>query len=105
MRCRGIPDKPFEWNLARAYLGEDYPYRGKQGFIFPFEEWLRDKTLFDAIEAVILNVRLGQAVGFRPEALEGMVKALMHPRAPAPWSRVWSLFVLLDWCERNRVFL
>ena len=36
IRCRGIPDKPCEWEMAKPMLGKDYPYRRKQGFVFPF---------------------------------------------------------------------
>ena len=34
-RCAKSPDKPFEWELVRPYLGADYPVRSKQGFTFP----------------------------------------------------------------------
>jgi len=40
MRCEGAPDKPVLRRIVEPFLGVKYPWRSKQGFIFPFQEWL-----------------------------------------------------------------
>lgn len=43
VRCRGAPNKPYQVELTRPYLGHGLPVRRKQGFVFPFQSWLHQK--------------------------------------------------------------
>lgn len=104
-RCGGAPDKPFEWDLVRSLLGEDYPLRKKQGFIFPFEEWLHNKAIRDAILDPLADRQLTAGIGLQHEAVQEIANRFVCRKGPIPWSRIWSLFVLLHWCQQHRVSL
>jgi asparagine synthase (glutamine-hydrolysing) len=104
-RCRGAPDKRFQWEAFRSYLGEEFPRRGKQGFTFPLEDWLRDPRTLDHMRQVLLNPPLLAGIGLQPGAVRGLVEAFLNGRPRIPWSRIWAVFVLARWCDRNRVVL
>jgi asparagine synthase (glutamine-hydrolysing) len=103
VRCRGIPDKVFEQELLHPYLGSDYPYRRKQGFLLPFEEWMQDPSYQDRVMGVLADGELVRKAGLAPEVVRGVVRSYHRPRSGIPWSRVWSLFVLVSWCRQNGV--
>ena len=78
--------------------------RPKAGFVLPIEVWAKDQ-LADEIEQRFSDRALVESVGLRPEPLARLWRAF---RAGAPglyWSRVWSPFVLLNWCRSQRVSL
>jgi len=93
-----------QW-IIRPYLGPDYPLHGKQGFIFPLEEWLRDKRTLENLQEVLMNRRLLADIGIDPEGVKHLLLAFLRGRPRIPWSRVWAVFVFARWCEQNRVFL
>jgi len=105
IRCKGAPDKPFEWEVVRPFLGEAFPQRNKQGFTFPFEEWLRDGAVFKLARNLLSNKRLAADIGLKAEVIQKIMGGFFGVNSAVPWSRIWSLFVLLHWCEHNRVFL
>jgi asparagine synthase (glutamine-hydrolysing) len=104
-RCAGPPNKPYEWELVQPYLGKDYPYRRKQGFIFPFEDWLRSSRFVDTLRATLLDQGLATRIGLKPDGVGAVADAFFQPASRVPWSRIWGLYALFQWCERNRVFL
>lgn len=97
MRCAGAPNKPFEVALARPLLGEDYPLRPKHGFVFPFARWLQQSTLRQRILETLRDNALSLRAGLNPQA----VREIAEHAARMPWSRVWSLYVLLEWVMRH----
>jgi hypothetical protein len=102
-RYRGVPDKEFEQEMLRPYLGADYPYRRKQGFLLPFEEWMQDPSYQDRVMDVLADEELVRKAGLAPEVVRGVTRSCRRPRSGMPWSRVWSLFVLVSWCRQNGV--
>jgi asparagine synthase (glutamine-hydrolysing) len=104
-RCAGVPDKPFEWELAQPVLGEDYPRRRKQGFIFPFERWLREGAGLDVVRAGLTSAARVEAAGLRPAGVLEVMAPFFSGSRSIPWSRPWALHVLLEWCARHRVHL
>jgi asparagine synthase (glutamine-hydrolysing) len=102
LRCAGVPDKPYEWELAAPVLGADHPRRAKQGFIFPFERWLREGKGGRAVrEGLTSPARLAEA-GLRPDGVARVMAPFLAGSAVVPWSRPWALHVLLEWCARHR---
>jgi asparagine synthase (glutamine-hydrolysing) len=78
--------------------------RPKAGFVLPIELWAKDQ-LVENIEALFSDDALVESVGLRPLALGRLWRAF---RAGAPgiyWSRIWAPFVLLHWCQQNRMAL
>ncbi len=104
-RCAGSPNKPFQWTLVKPYLGPDYPVRPKQGFTFPFQEWLHERQVFDIIQTTLGDATLLQEIGLDPSAVQQLMNAFQRSGSALPWSRLWALFVLCYWCAQNRVRL
>ncbi len=100
VRCRGIPDKPFERQVLGPLLPAGYSRRGKQGFVLPFDAWLRPGGMLAGLARERLaDRRLVARAGLRPEAVE----ALLARGDRIPWSRQWALVALLDWVRRTGV--
>ncbi|HZV87930.1 MAG TPA: asparagine synthase (glutamine-hydrolyzing) [Candidatus Binatus sp.] len=104
-RCKGVPDKPVLARMVRSLLGEEYPWRKKQGFIFPFQTWLRDLNQWEFFKDIANDVQLCQAAGLEPQAVSALFNSFFQSGREMPWSRPWAIFVLLAWCKRNRVSL
>jgi asparagine synthase (glutamine-hydrolysing) len=103
VRCRRVPHKEFEQDFLRPILGADYPYRKKQGFLLPFEEWMQQRDYQARVMEVLADEGSVRRAGLAPEAVKGVARAYSRPGSGIPWSRVWSLFVLVGWCARNEV--
>jgi asparagine synthase (glutamine-hydrolysing) len=73
--------------------------RPKMGFVIPFELWMRT-SLRAWIEETFGNRRLAAALGFSTQGLEELWRAFL--KGHIRWSKPWSLFVLLRWCELQR---
>ena len=73
--------------------------RPKSGFELPLQVWCRQR-LSGRLAECLTSAERCRRVGLRVDATTQLWQAF---RAGAPglyWSRVWSLFVLLEWCER-----
>ena len=99
VRCAGAPDKPYEDRMVKPILGEDYPNRKKQGFIFPFQEWINAGEIQTRVVDTLGNRDLGQSIGFNPAGLESLIR----DRSRLPWSRIWLIYVVMDWAQRNSI--
>jgi hypothetical protein len=99
-----VPDKPFAWDLAAPWL-HGYPRRRKQGFLFPFETWLRGGRARGTVRAALQAPETASGLGLAPVPLRGLAEDFFAEGAQGrvPWSRVWALYVLADWCRRHRV--
>jgi asparagine synthase (glutamine-hydrolysing) len=93
--------------LRRAALGRLDPSlfdRPKAGFVLPIEPWSRG-ALEDRITDAFDDRRRCASVGLESDSVGKLWRAY---RAGAPgmyWSRVWSLYALLDWASRNEATL
>jgi asparagine synthase (glutamine-hydrolysing) len=77
--------------------------RSKRGFVLPFDRWIR-RRLKDTMDQTLRDPQAIALVGLDPAAVERLWRAFLD-RAPGMyWSRVWSIYVLVRWCHRNRVF-
>jgi len=78
--------------------------RPKTGFTLPYNRWLR----MDVGKVLDQTMRDGAAVkatGLNPEAVQRLWQAFMDNNSEVYWSRVWAIFVLVQWCHRHRAFL
>jgi asparagine synthase (glutamine-hydrolysing) len=101
VRCAGAPEKPMQLELVRPLLGADYPYHRKQGFVFPFEKWVRGSSLFNVITDVLNERALASSIGLNSDAL----RTFTDERAGGNWYTIWTVFSLMRWCQANRVAL
>lgn len=90
--------------LLTQSLGKSIPaecvFRPKKGFELPFARWLHG-SLREEMRGSFLSP--GGAEMFRREALPTLWKNFEAGRVS--WSRIWGIFVLRDWIERNQASL
>jgi asparagine synthase (glutamine-hydrolysing) len=77
--------------------------RPKSGFVLPFDRWIR-RGLKDAMDQTLRDPQAVTPVGLDPKAVERLWRAFLGGAPGMYWSRVWSVYVLIRWCHRNRVF-
>ncbi|MFT3915035.1 MAG: asparagine synthase (glutamine-hydrolyzing) [Anaeromyxobacteraceae bacterium] len=78
--------------------------RPKSGFVLPFDRWIR-RGLRDSVDATLRDPALVKAAGLSPDVVGRLWKGFLEGGAGLYWSRIWALYVLVRWCERNGVRL
>lgn len=86
--------------------------RPKRGFELPLAAWLRDasdsqsdRSLRSTVELTFSDHLLIQRTGLDPAGVSALWEAFDRKDPGIYWSRPWALFVLLDWCRRERMSL
>ena len=77
--------------------------RPKSGFVLPFDRWIR-RGLKDAMDQTLRDPQAIAPVGLDPTAVERLWRAFLDGAPGIYWSRIWSIYVFIRWCHRNRVF-
>src|SRR6516162_3112395 len=77
--------------------------RPKSGFVMPFDRWIR-RGLKDAMDQTLRDPQAIAPVGLDPAAVERLWRAFLDGAPGIYWSRIWSIYVFIRWCHRNRVF-
>jgi len=77
--------------------------RPKSGFVLPFDRWIR-RGLKDTMDQTMRDSQAVVPVGLDPAAVERLWRAFLGGAPGVYWSRVWSVYVFIRWCHRNRVF-
>ena len=77
--------------------------RPKSGFVLPFDRWIR-RGLKHAMDQTLRDPQAVASVGLEPAAVARLWKAFLDGAPGMYWSRVWSVYVFVRWCHRNRVF-
>ena len=77
--------------------------RPKSGFVMPFDRWIR-RGLKSAMDQTLRDPQAIAPIGLDPVAVERLWRAFLDGAPGMYWSRVWSIYVLIRWCHRNRVF-
>ncbi|MGJ5203832.1 asparagine synthase (glutamine-hydrolyzing) [Bradyrhizobium sp. HKCCYLR20261] len=77
--------------------------RPKRGFVLPLDRWIR-RGLQDAMDQTLRDPQAVAPVGLQPAAVARLWQAFLDGAPGIYWSRVWSIYVLVRWCHRHRVF-
>jgi len=77
--------------------------RPKSGFVLPLDRWIR-RGLQDAMDQTLRDPQAIAPVGLDPVAVQRLWRAFLEGAPGMYWSRVWSVYVFVRWCHRNRVF-
>jgi asparagine synthase (glutamine-hydrolysing) len=77
--------------------------RPKSGFVLPFDRWIR-RGLKSAMDQTLRDPQAVAPAGLDPAAVERLWRAYLDGAPGMYWSRVWSVYVFIRWCHRNRVF-
>jgi asparagine synthase (glutamine-hydrolysing) len=76
--------------------------RPKQGFVLPFDRWIR-KNLGRVMNEVMLDESACRAAGLNPQAVARLWHAFQQGSPGLYWTRVWAIYVLIRWCQRHGV--
>jgi asparagine synthase (glutamine-hydrolysing) len=77
--------------------------RPKSGFVLPFDRWIR-RSLKGVMDQTLRDPQAIAPAGLDPAAVERLWRAFLRGAPGMYWSRVWSVYVFIRWCHRNRVF-
>lgn len=95
--------KPLLVRALMDLLPPDIYRRRKQGFTFPWGSWLRG-TLRPAVEAVLDSPDCGVQLGLEPGACQKLWRLFLAD-IRVPWTVIWSLYTLVEWCSQHEVSL
>ena len=107
-----LPDQARYWPLGQKAMLRRIGLRGldpalferpKSGFVLPFDRWIR-RGLKDAMDQTLRDPQAIAPVGLDPVAVGRLWRAFLDGAPGMYWSRVWSIYVFIRWCHRNRVF-
>ncbi|HVO23005.1 MAG TPA: asparagine synthase (glutamine-hydrolyzing) [Candidatus Margulisiibacteriota bacterium] len=87
-------------DLALGRLDPALFDRPKSGFVLPIAEWAR-RRLQPEMERVMSDARLVGRAGLRPETVQTLWRSYLAGRPGLYWSRAWSIYVLLSWCQNH----
>jgi asparagine synthase (glutamine-hydrolysing) len=104
----GIPDKikfssfpkGLLVNSIKPLLPESVARRKKQGFLFPWNEWMK-KDLRLLVQEKIY--RMAERDFIRKDALLKYWDNFLSKNSSVRWSEIWLFFVLETWLEKNNV--
>jgi len=104
LRFRPLGRKALLRRCGLAGLDPALFERPKRGFVLPFELWIR-RTLGPRVEATLLDPIAVGGAGLNPIAVARLWRGFLEGAPGLYWSRIWALYVLVRWCERNLVRL
>ncbi len=78
--------------------------RPKAGFELPLEKWCRS-GLTAELDDTFKDINLAHSVGLDAESVARLWRAFSAGAPGQYWSRLWALFVLMNWCKQHRVTL
>jgi asparagine synthase (glutamine-hydrolysing) len=77
--------------------------RPKSGFVLPFDRWIR-QGLKKVMNETMRDPLAIAPCGLDPSAVVRLWQAYIDGAPGLYWSRVWSVYVFIRWCHRNRAF-
>ncbi len=96
LKCDARTPKPLLVNAVQKGIPEACIYRRKQGFSLPFDLYFRE-----VLRTPLLDFFEGNSMLFDKAQLRMMWQAYLAGRTN--WSRIWALYMIEDWCKRNRL--
>jgi len=85
-------------DLALSRLDPALFDRPKSGFVLPIGEWAK-RRLQSEMERLLSDASLVGRVGLRPESVQTLWRSYLAGKPGMYWSRVWSIYALLSWCQ------
>ena len=94
--------KPLLAEAVADLLPRDFMARPKMGFTLPFEKWLK-RDLRTEVSSVLRDRSRVSVSGLDVKTVERVWDDFLEKPRAVGWSRPWSLYILAQWCEINRV--
>jgi len=76
--------------------------RPKSGFVLPFDRWIR-RGLRKSMDETMRDPDAVRGAGLVPDAVGRLWRTFLDGAPGMYWSRVWSLYALIRWSQRNGV--
>lgn len=92
--------KPLLTRSLNGAIPSECVHRPKRGFELPFAIWLK-KSLQSQVRDTFLSQGTSSSVPFRREGLRKIWR--QFDRGQIGWSRIWALYVLLNWLEQHKI--
>ena len=96
-KCDPNVSKPLLVKAAGAGLPDEIVHRPKQGFSLPLDKYCRE-GLKEELESF---VRTGGTGLFKQAEIASIWQRYLSGQVS--WMRIWHLFVVDDWCRRNKI--
>lgn len=96
-KCDSLTPKPLLVKAAGAGMPDEIVRRKKQGFALPFDKYCRE-ALKDELECF---VRRGGTGLFKQKEIESVWSRYLN--GELSWMRIWHLFVVDNWCQREKI--
>lgn len=103
LRYQPIRQKQFLRSTIESMVPATIFDRPKAGFEIPLDKWCR-RSLIPQVEATLEDADLCHSAGLNSEAVSRLWRAYRSDSPGLYWSRVWLLYVLLDWCRRHSIY-
>ena len=87
-------------DLALSKLDPAIFDRPKSGFVLPIDQWAR-RRLQPEMARLLSDAPLVTRAGLQPEAVGTLWKSFIAGKRGLYWSRVWSIYALLSWCQTH----
>jgi asparagine synthase (glutamine-hydrolysing) len=97
-KVAGSKPKPLLLESMRGTIPDYVWNRKKMGFTLPFDRWMRS-ALRGQVEETLCSRQLAEQAGLVPKSVEKIWRNFLG--GSTRWSKPWSLFALLKWCERQ----
>jgi asparagine synthase (glutamine-hydrolysing) len=91
-------------DLALQRLDPSIFDRPKSGFVLPIGKWAK-RRLQPEIERLMSDAALVSRAGLRPDTVQTLWKSYVAGRPGLYWSRIWSVYALLSWCQNHDMAL
>lgn len=76
--------------------------RPKSGFVLPFDRWIRS-GLRAPMDETLRDPAAARTAGLDADAVHRLWRGFVGGAPGLYWSRVWAVYVLIRWCQRNGV--
>jgi asparagine synthase (glutamine-hydrolysing) len=91
-------------DLALSRLDPALFDRPKSGFVLPIDKWAR-RSLQPEMDRLFFDDALVSRVGLCAGTVRTLWASYLAGKPGLHWSRIWSLYVLLAWCQRHDMAL
>lgn len=78
--------------------------QSKTGFVLPYDRWIR-RGIFKIMDQTLRDPVAVKNTGLNPEAVRRLWQGFLDGVPGLYWSRVWTIYVLIWWCHRHRVYV
>ncbi len=100
LRYSPIGRKQFLLSAVSEELDASLFDRPKAGFELPLEKWCKNK-LAPQLDSTFRDINLAHSVGLDAEGVSRLWRSFQNGAPGLYWSRVWSIYVLMNWCKRH----